>query len=113
MHEAGIVESILEIAISTTVEQNANSIRKIHVQVGKMNAVDPSALIFAFDILKENTKASCAELIIYEVPITVECSKCLTIFEVEDFNVICPKCSSTDTTIIKGNELNVVSLEVE
>lgn len=113
MHESGIVQNILEIAIEAASEQNAHSIKKIHIQVGKMNAVDPNALAFAFEILKENTKAAEATLVVDEIPITVECSDCLAVFEADDFNIICPNCNSTNTNIITGNELDVLDLEVE
>ena len=52
MHETGIAQSILDIAIKTALENGAKKINNVAVKVGKMNAIDEASLRFAFDAVK-------------------------------------------------------------
>ena len=73
MHETGIAQSILDIALKTAVENGAKKINNVGVRIGKMSAVDEASLRFAFDALKEGTIAENSEFEYIEVPLTILC----------------------------------------
>ena len=69
MHEIGIMDHTLEIAITSAKEQNAIRISQITMNIGKLSGVIPNALEFAFDVLSKETIAENAILKINTIPI--------------------------------------------
>lgn len=113
MHEAGIAQSIIDIAINTAKENSLSKITLVSVRIGKMSAVDEASLRFAFDALKNGTEAENAYLEYTEVPLKGKCLDCGAEEEFEGFFVNCPKCRSSKVSIISGNELEVSHIEAE
>ncbi len=112
MHEAGIAQSILDIAIDTANKNNAKVITQIKVRVGKMAAVEEKSLRFSFDALKADTIAENAELLYEDVALIGKCVDCGEQSELEGYFVICPKCKG-GVSIISGNELEIAHIEVD
>ena len=113
MHEAGIAQSIIDIAIDTAKKNSASKITLIAVKVGKMSAVDEASLRFAFDALKAGTEAENAVFEYTEVPLKGKCLDCEAEEEFEGYFMNCPKCGSSKVSLISGNELEVSYIEVE
>ena len=107
MHETGIAQSILEIAIKTALEKGAKKINNVAVKVGKMSAIDEASLRFAFDALKAETIAENATFEYIDIPLTGKCEDCGYESELEGYFVLCPKCSSGRVSILTGNELEI------
>jgi hydrogenase nickel incorporation protein HypA/HybF len=65
MHELGITEEIIDIALR---HAGAEPIRRIVVEIGRDTAVLPDAVRFCFDLCAEDTPVRGAQLEILELP---------------------------------------------
>ena len=113
MHEASIAISLLETVSGLCQKEGYNSIESLRLKVGKASGILPDALLFAFDIAKAGTLASQAELIIEHVAIGGFCSDCGSQFDSKERYIYsCPACKSTAIKITRGDELQIIDMEV-
>jgi hydrogenase nickel incorporation protein HypA/HybF len=81
--------------------------------VGKAAGILPDALLFAFDVAKAGTLASQAELIIEYVLLGGFCHECGAKFESEErYIYYCPDCKSNAIKITRGDEMEIIDMEV-
>ncbi len=113
MHEIGIMEQTLEIAIQNAQAQNANKIEKITMEIGKISGVVPEALKFAFDVVSKNTIAENATFIINNIPIICYCDSCQQNFYPQEWFFECPNCLEFSNNIIQGKEIKLLSVEID
>jgi hydrogenase nickel incorporation protein HypA/HybF len=114
MHEASIVLSIIDTLTRQCEREGYSRINSIRLRIGKAAHLVPDSLEFAFEVIKKNTLAEHAELIIEIIPVTARCSACGDEFEIrERFSFNCPACASAAFTIIKGYEMEIVDMEVD
>ncbi len=113
MHEVSIALSLLEITKERCRQEGCQSVESVRVRVGKASGVSPESLNFAFEIVKKDTVARDAKLIIDLVPLGGLCSQCGSQFTTEEAYILeCPHCSSSSFKVIQGRELELVELEV-
>ncbi len=112
MHEVGLMENALAIALNYATRDRASRIHKICLRVGTLSGVEPDALRFAFDIVTQNTIAAEAQLEIEPCPTRCYCARCQTDFEPATLGYECPACHHWSTSILHGKELELASLEV-
>lgn len=112
MHEVGLMENALAIALDYGKRDNARCIHTIRLRVGTLSGVEPEALHFAFDIVTQNTIAAGAQLEIEPCPTQCYCAICQREFEPITLGYECPICQTWSTTITQGKELELASLEV-
>ena len=113
MHEVSIALSLLEIIEERCRQEGCQSVESVKVRVGKASGILPESLTFAFEVVKKDTVAREAKLIIDLVPLGGLCAKCGNQFFTEEAYILeCPHCSSTSFKIIQGRELELVELEV-
>jgi len=114
MHEASIALSILDIADKECREAGYSRITSIEVDIGSASGVLPDALYSAFDIVKLETPAADAKLIVNEIPLGGTCRDCGKPFTTtEPFILACPNCGGKNFSFETGRELNVKEIEVE
>ncbi len=113
MHELGLATNILETVRAELARRNGARAVKVELRVGELAAVDRDSLTFCFDSLVKGSDLEPLELSIDWRPHTRRCAVCETVFEVADFNLACPHCTSTDTRFAGGDELEIVCLEME
>ena len=112
MHEATLAENILNIAFEAAKQNHATKIFKVGLTLGKLAGVEVEALNLSFDVLKKNTPADNAELVINRVSCSAVCNKCGKVFELEHYNFFCPECDGI--LILKsGRELLVDYVDCE
>lgn len=112
MHEATLAENILNIATDAAKKNHAAKIFKVGLKLGEMAGVEIEALQMAFDVLKKNSPAEDAELVIERVPITAACNKCGKTFRLERYNFFCPECDGV-LILNSGRELLVDFVDCE
>ena len=112
MHEATLAENILNIAFDAAKQNHAEKIFKIGLTLGEMAGVEVEALNLSFDVLKKNTPADGAELVIKRVPISATCNKCGKNFQLERYNFFCPECDGI-LILQSGRELLVDFVDCE
>jgi hydrogenase nickel incorporation protein HypA/HybF len=114
MHELSIAQKIIEVAEEQARDSGLFRITTIKVRIGGLTTVVPEALDFCFGFAKEDTLAGDATLVIEEVQAEGHCNACKADFPVADaFFLLCPSCEASDTTLLRGQELDLLSIEGE
>ncbi len=112
MHEVSIMQSALEIALEQAQEQGATKIHVLRLQVGELSGVVPEALEFAFDVVVQGTIAAEAQLEVDYIPVVCHCSNCNRDFQPANLFYECYQCQQISIEVVRGRELEIVSLEV-
>src|SRR5574337_590961 len=112
MHEVGIMENTLAIALNRAADEGARRIHRLTMRIGPVSGVVPEALEFAFDVLRRGTIAEGAILDVERVPIICFCSTCRLEFQPDDVFCECPRCHRPGGDVRQGRELELASLEV-
>lgn len=110
MHELAIAEAIVEIASTHAAGRRVHA---VSVRVGHLRQVVPSALEFSFELVSEGTAVEGARLEVEPVPAVGACRACGRESELDGFPLACAACGSLDIDVIRGEELQVDSLEVD
>ncbi len=113
MHEYSIVQALLTQCEDIARENEAEFVTKIVVKIGKMSGVEPHLLEIAFHTFKEKTVCDGAEFVMSVQPVVIECRVCGAVTEPEKFHYKCPSCESLDVKVIDGEEMFLMSLEME
>ncbi len=113
LHELSIAQSIVDIVGQYVPPAEQERVRKVTVRLGALAGVVPDSLAFCFTAVIHHTPLENAVMEMEHVPFTVACHSCNRTSATEPGIVLCPLCGSSDTDIISGTELQVVSLEVD
>ncbi|MDQ2662830.1 MAG: hydrogenase maturation nickel metallochaperone HypA [Candidatus Eremiobacteraeota bacterium] len=104
-----LVESVCERAEA----EGADKINMVHVRIGAMAGVVRDSLLFAWDLATEGTPAAGAKLEIEHVSLEVFCTACDATRVIEGPAILeCPRCGALTPTIVRGRELQLISMEV-
>jgi len=109
MHELGIAQSLVEIAIEYA---QGTKVRRVTLEIGQLTAILPSAIEFCFDVCCQGTVLEGAILEIIEKPGLGRCRQCGSEMAVELPFSICD-CGSINVDLIQGQELQLKELETE
>jgi len=113
MHEYSIVDSLLELATEHAFKNNANKVTKLEVKIGVLSGVEPELLKTAFDTFKEGTICEEAEFIMNIQPVVIKCEECNQESTLKKDEYLCPHCKSKNIKIIDGEDMYLMSLELE
>ncbi len=112
MHEVGLMQSALDLAVEYATREGAQHIHLIRLRVGPLSGVVPEALRFAFDVVIRGTMAEGASLEIEEVPLVSFCPNCQKEFTASGWIFECPTCGQPSGQVRQGAELELTSLEI-
>jgi hydrogenase nickel incorporation protein HypA/HybF len=113
MHELGVTENIVNIALSKAGEAQAIKVVQINLVIGELSGFATDCIQFYFDFLSKDTIANGAVLHFESVPTQLRCRNCSEIFHPQDTIWSCPKCHDQSVEIFKGRELYIESMAVE
>ena len=114
MHEMGLISGILESVIPVARDAGASRICSVALRIGDMREVVPEALEFAWEVLRDEDPVTLdAALTFEEVHPHSRCLMCGTEFDHDRFHLRCPACGSAETHLMRGRELDIVSIEIE
>lgn len=113
MHEYSIVQALLNQCEAIAVENRAEKVTKIITKIGVMSGVETHLLQIAFDTFKEKTVCDSAEFVINVQKIKLHCNACSAEFEIDEIRYQCKSCESLDVKVIDGEEMYLMSLEME
>lgn len=113
MHELGVTENIVNIALSKAEEAQASKILKITIVIGELSGFVPDCIDFYFNSLSKDTIAMEAKLDFDIIPARFRCRDCSTISSPEGMLWICPSCQSHSMEVTGGQEFYIKDLEVE
>jgi len=75
MHEFSVVQSLMGLIEENARQNNAKSVSKVVVKIGKMSGIEPHLLKIAFDTFKEKTICENAELEMIIQDIVAKCKR--------------------------------------
>ena len=112
MHEFSICQHLFQL-----IHQHAKQrrVRRVHVAIGALAAIDQAALRFAFDVAKAAAHLADAELLIATVAAPAHCSQCGVHTTVSNLLAICSACGAPLTVAVDDTTtaLQLVNIEVE
>lgn len=111
MHEAGIMQSALDLACDLAREGRGHRVTKLVLTVGSLSSAVPESLRFAFDALSPATMAEGAFLDIHWVEAACRCTVCDKTFPFEGNGYICPTCGEASLNLLRGRELELTTVE--
>jgi hydrogenase nickel insertion protein HypA len=113
MHEYSIVQALMEQVETLARENGAEEVSKVVVKIGVMSGVEPHLLEIAFDTFKEKSICDNAEFVLNLQPLTIRCLECDTQSELEEIYYRCPQCESLKVEVVDGEEMFLMSLEMQ
>jgi hydrogenase nickel incorporation protein HypA/HybF len=113
MHEYSIVQALLDQCEREAKKAGANKILTIAVKVGRLSGIEPKLLQTAFEFFSEESFSKGAKLNLTPQNVVAECRKCGEKRELDELAFTCAKCGSEELTVIDGEELILMSLEME
>lgn len=113
MHEVGIASEILRASYAEAARRPGARLVAVTVRIGVLAGVDADALRFAWDVMSEQAEDGPVTLEIQMMPRRNCCQVCGCEFVTEMYSEPCPECSSDDSTLLGGDEMQLASVEVE
>ncbi len=109
MHELSITCSIVDLVAETA---KGRKVHRVTVEIGELSGVVADSIAFWFPEVAKGTEAADANLEIRAVAARARCEACGGEFPTPTMLTACP-CGSFRFTRLKGEELNVKSIELE
>ena len=113
MHEVSIMAEAVRLAVESAQTAGARRITALRLRVGKLSGAVPEAMMFAWDIVRQDTVAANATLTIETVAAACWCVTCKAEFVCEDFISECPRCHDCSGKLLRGWELEIANMEIE
>ncbi len=110
MHEMGLAEGILDVVLDAAKGQK---VRRIRLQIGKLQMVVPDSLEFSFQLVSDGTTAGEAAIEIEEVSARFRCKGCGVESEINNPPFLCPSCEAPDVEVVSGDQVLVDEVELE
>jgi len=113
MHEYSIVQALLEQCEAHAKANDSTKVTKVVTKIGKLSGVEPYLLQTAFDTFKEKTVCDEAEFIMDLQDLKLHCNVCQKESEQSEVRYLCAHCQSTDVSVMDGEEMYLMTLEME
>ncbi len=110
MHELSISSAVVETVVAHAAGRRVSVVT---MTVGAFRQVVPDSLEFYFEIVARGTVCEGARLDQELVPLRLGCSGCREEWEPELPAFRCPRCGGSEVELLRGDELEVESIEVE
>lgn len=113
MHEFSICRSLLGQVEALAVEHGARRVTSLKLAVGPLSGVEPGLLERAYSLARCGTVADTAPLMVETPPIMVECRTCGRESAAVADRLICAHCGDYRVELVSGDELILLSVEME
>jgi len=113
MHEYSIVQALIEQCDDLAKENETTKILKVIVKIGILSGVEVDLFASAYEVFKEKTICEASELVINMQPLVIKCFDCSKESTLDNINFKCPNCKSLNVQAIDGEDMYLMSLEME
>lgn len=113
MHELGITQSILTIALRHAQQAGAIRIRELNLVIGELASVVDDSVQFYWDMIAKDTIAEGAVLNFKRLPARLRCHTCAHEFPMDHQSHTCPNCGSASVGVAGGEEFFLESIDVD
>jgi hydrogenase nickel incorporation protein HypA/HybF len=111
MHEASLVQALLDRVAALAREHGATSVHRVVVRLGTLSGVEPQLLAVAYDAFRARTVCADAPLVIGRVEARWECPACGRRFA-QGEALACVRCARP-ARLAQGDELMLDRVEME
>ena len=119
MHEATLVQGLLDMAIKAVNEHNAANpespvvrIEEFQCELGLLACVEAQTLTACFELLAEGTLAEGAKLTLTSAPLPCNCHQCGHEFSLTQRHFVCPSCGGENIHFNVGHGMTLMALHV-
>ena len=113
MHEYSVVQALLNQCEEVAEQNGAEKVTKVVCKIGIMSGIEIHLLKIAFDTFKEGTMCDKAEFVINEQKLKLKCRECNDEYEINEIIYKCRSCGSLSMETIDGEDMYLMSLEME
>lgn len=113
MHEYSIVTALIEQCEKLAQQNSANKITRVDIKLGILSGVEPALLKTAFEAFKLEGICHDAQLNMQIQPLVLQCHSCKEQTVHQQRSIVCDHCLSTNTTVLDGEEMLLMQLELE
>jgi hydrogenase nickel incorporation protein HypA/HybF len=113
MHEMSLAEGVLQLVEETAMRENAQRVKLVVLEIGRLSSVEPDALRFCFEAVVGGSIARGAVLEIVDVPGVGWCMPCGESVAMDEVFGACPRCGSYQLQPTGGTEMRVREIEIE
>ncbi len=113
MHEMSLMASMLEIIEAQARLEGFGRVARVILEIGRLSAVEPEAMRFAFDVTTRDSVAEGAELVIEATPGLARCLACGAEGPVQACYDPCAACGGFPQQILAGRDLRLLALDVD
>ncbi len=109
MHEYSIAYDLYATARRAALENKADRVNKVSVEVGKLAMVNPEQVVFLFNTIKEDDPLFTTAVL--ECRQTLPQTSCSCGYSGDEI-FVCPRCGALPE-VVKGREIVVTNIEIE
>jgi hydrogenase nickel incorporation protein HypA/HybF len=113
MHELGITEQLLSLALRHAEQAGATRITALYLSIGEFSSVIDESLQFYWGMIAKGTIAEDAVLQFRRIQGMLRCTDCNTQGSIHEFENGCPGCGGIHTMISDGTQFHLESIEIE
>jgi len=113
VHELAICQSLVTQVEDIAHDHDAARVVSIVIGIGALSGVEAQLLRHAYPVASAGTVAQEAQLEIEELPIRVKCGECGEESTVKPNKLLCRHCGDWRTTLVSGDELMLMRVELE
>ncbi len=113
MHEYSIVQALLNQCEEIAEKNSVTKVKKVVTKIGVLSGVEPDLLQTAFDTFKEGTICDGCDFVMNIQKVIIYCNDCKNDSELDELVMACPKCSGLNTNVIDGEDMYLMTLEME
>ena len=88
-------------------------IRELHVKIGRLSGVEAHYLQNCYEVFRAGTVCENADLIIHTQEIVVKCKNCGFSGDLTQNDFSCPRCNSSEISVIDGEDMYLMRLVIE
>lgn len=112
MHELGIVFHIIKRLETLAEQESLSNIQSVTLELGEVSGIVHDFLQDGWKwAVKKSEVMKDAILKIETIEALTVCNDCDKTYRTIDFGKECPFCKSTNTVLLKGNEMNIKEIE--
>lgn len=113
MHELSIVQSLIELCEENALRNNANSVEKIFVKIGRLSGIEIELFQNCFETFKDSSNLCKNAVLELELaPLEILCLSCDEKSILKENVFKCPYCESIDFKVLEGEEMHLMRLEM-
>jgi hydrogenase nickel incorporation protein HypA/HybF len=113
MHELSISQSIIRVIEKSLPAGFSKKVIEVNLSIGKLSGIEIDSLVYSFSLIKNKSVLKEAEIFVKEITGLAQCNECNCQFEINKYGIPCPSCKSYSLKILKGKEMNIISVKVE